>query len=68
MRTDYINYINAVLEGGYHKHTGSECLSCVRVWPLCPLTLVELVAAIVPGESEPLPWFRVKGGSAMPHN
>ena len=31
-----------------------------------PLTLIERVAAIVPGESEPWPGFRGKGDSGVP--
>ena len=37
-----------------------------RTWPLCPLTLVERVAAILRGESEPWPGFRGKGDSGVP--
>ena len=37
----------------------------VRVY-LCPLTLIERVAAFMPGESEPWPGFRGKGDSGVP--
>ena len=38
-----------------------------RTWPHCPRTLVERVAAIVPGEPEPWPGFRGIGGSGAPN-
>ena len=38
-----------------------------RTWPHRPWTLVEQVAAIVPGEPEPWPGFRGIGGSGAPN-